>query len=80
MDGHLLSVLVRGFPVKSHVLCIKTSSRHHAVVFPGFFDEQIFYPISILVNYNYEIDEKCVLGFSISYLVLEIFRFLTYVN
>ena len=30
----------------------------------------------ILVNYNYEMSTKCVLGFSISYLVLEIFRFL----
>ena len=42
----------------------------------GFLDEKIVYPILILVNYNYEMSKKGVLGFSISYLVLEIFRFL----
>ena len=34
----------------------------------------------MLVNYNYEMSKKGVLGFSISYLVLEIFGFMTYVN
>ena len=46
----------------------------------GFLDEITVYPILILVNYNYEMSKKGVLSFSISYLVLEIFRFLTYVN
>ena len=43
----------------------------------GLLDEKIVYPIFISVNYNYEISKKGVLGFAISYLVLEIFRFLT---
>ena len=38
------------------------------------------YPTLILVNYNYEMSKKGVLGFSIKNLVLEIFRFLAYVN
>ena len=42
--------------------------------------KQIFHAILILVSYNYEMSKKGVLGFSISYLVLEIFRFFTYVN
>ena len=46
----------------------------------GFLNEKIVFPILILVSYNYEMIKKGVLGFSISYLVLEIFRFLTYVN
>ena len=41
-----------------------------------YWDEKIVYLILILLNYNYEISKKAVLGFSISYLVLEIFRFL----
>ena len=44
------------------------------------YHEKIVYPILILVNYNYEIIKKGIIGFSISYLVLEIFRFLTYAN
>ena len=46
----------------------------------GFLDEKSVHPILILVNYHYKMSEKGVLGFSISYLVLEIFRLLTYVN
>ena len=34
------------------------------------------YPILISVNYNYEISKKGLLGFSVSYLVLVIFRVL----
>ena len=45
-----------------------------------FLDEKIVYPILMLVNDNYEMGKKGVLGFSISYLVLEIFRFFIYVN
>ena len=43
-------------------------------------DEKIVYLILIFVNYNYEMSKKGVLSFSISNLVPEIFRFLTYVN
>ena len=58
-------------------LVVKTVS----CLLKGFLDyEKIVYPILILVNYNYEMSKKGVLGFSISYLVLEIFRFLIYVN
>ena len=46
----------------------------------GFLDEKIVHPFLILVNYNYEMSKKGVLGFSISYLVLEIFMLLIYVN
>ena len=38
---------------------------------------QVRYPILILVSYHYKMSKKGVLGFSIYYLVLEIFRFLT---
>ena len=41
--------------------------------FKEFLDETFVYPIFILVlNYDYEMCKKGVLGFSISYLVLEI--------
>ena len=43
-------------------------------------DERFFYTIFTLVNYNYDISKKGILGFSLSYLVLKIFRYLTYVN
>ena len=46
----------------------------------GFLDETIVYPILISINYNYKMIKKGVLGFSISYLVLEIFRFWKCVN
>ena len=42
--------------------------------------EKIVYKILILVNYNYEMSKNGILGFSISYLVLKIFRFLIYLN
>ena len=44
----------------------------------GFLNEKIVCPTLILVNHNYEISEKGVFGFAMSYLVLEIFRFVTY--
>ena len=39
--------------------------------------KKIVYPILILVNYNYKMRKKGVLGFAISYPVVEIFMFLT---
>ena len=41
----------------------------------GFLDEKIVFPILILVNCNYEMSRKGVLGFSVSCFILEIFRF-----
>ena len=52
----------------------------HFSYLKGFLNENIVYPILILLNYNYEMSKEGVLGFSISYLVLEIFKFLTYLN
>ena len=46
----------------------------------GFLDEKIVFPILILVNCNYEMSRKGVLGFSVSCFILEIFRVLTYDN
>ena len=53
---------------------------HRVYSLKEFLDERIVYSILILVNYNYEMIKKVVLGFSLSHLVLEIFKFLTYVN
>ena len=40
----------------------------------GFLHETIVYPILISVNYNYEMSKEGVLGFSIFFLVFEIFK------
>ena len=46
----------------------------------GLLDEKIVCPILMLVNCNYEMSKKGVIGFSISCFILEIFRVLTYDN
>ena len=58
---------------------LQESFNKHYYYYYGLLDEKIVYAILILVNYNYEMSKKGVLGFSISYLVLEIYRFFTYV-
>ena len=44
------------------------------------YDDKIVFPMLILVNYSFQVSKKGVFSFSIFYLVLEIFRFLTYAN
>ena len=58
----------------------KTSTNKIDAVFLVLLRQKIVYPILILVNHNYEVSKRGVFGFPISYLVLEIFRVLTYVN
>ena len=46
----------------------------------NYYDEKIVYPILILSESIFEIRQNGMLGFSIPYLVPEIFRFLKYAN
>ena len=67
------------------MLCTRSISVIQPVIFRTInlglkmplYDGKIVYPILVLENYNFEMSKKGVLGFSISWLVLEIFRFLT---
>ena len=57
------------------VWCHGCNNLHIKQILMCYWDEKNVYPILISVNYNYEMSKKGVLGFSISYLDLEIFRF-----
>ena len=57
---------------------IQTLDANIVSFLKGFLDEKIVCPILILVNCNYEMNKKGVLGFSISCFILEIFRFFLY--
>ena len=50
-------------------------NKNYKTWLKGLLNEKIVYPILILVNSD--MSKKGVLGFTASYLVLEIFRFLT---
>ena len=77
-------ILPCDFLKSSVIIIIQATSNKYRYYFrfvetlKGFLDEKIVYPILILVNYNYEMNKKGVLCYSISNLDLKIFRFLIF--